>query len=70
MAKCAGKRSGELAENDATDASFIAGEFAAVGTPLRVDGTIPEPKKDRLMTQVRCGGANRPQSPVIWRLYA
>jgi hypothetical protein len=32
----------KLAEVDATAATFIASELAAVGTPLQVDGTIPE----------------------------
>ena len=32
---------------DATAASFIAGELTAVGTPLQVDRTIPEPKEGR-----------------------
>jgi len=35
----------EPAEVDATDASYIAGELTAVGTPLQGDDTIPEPKK-------------------------
>ena len=36
-----------LAEVDATAASFSRGELTAVGTPLQVDGTIPEPKNGR-----------------------
>jgi hypothetical protein len=42
-----------LHEGDATDVSFITGELTAVGTPLRVDGTIPEPNKGGVSTHPR-----------------
>jgi hypothetical protein len=43
----------KLAAVDATDASFIAGELTAVGTPLQVYGTIPESKRGRFPPQLK-----------------